>query len=81
VLVARDGNEVARLLDELEDGAGREIGTRALTRMLGSHTYAHRAAELDALLRSLAAKSVAGGSPVGIEPADRWIPAFAGNSA
>ncbi|MDB5367340.1 MAG: hypothetical protein JWM77_3267, partial [Rhodospirillales bacterium] len=77
VLVAHDGNDVARLLEELEDGTAREIGKRALTRMLDSHTYAHRAAELDVLLRSLLAKLV----PVGIEPAEQWIPAFAGYRA
>ncbi len=52
VLVARDGQEVAELLAELNHGRARNIGTAALQRVLAEHTYDRRAAEVDALLRS-----------------------------
>src|SRR5581483_5181738 len=50
VLVARDGGEVAALLDGLTLERARAIGRAALARVLAEHTYAHRAAELEALL-------------------------------
>src|SRR5690606_34963380 len=50
VLVADDGHQVADLLQALAAGEARRIGERARARVLGEHTYAHRAAELEAVL-------------------------------
>jgi spore maturation protein CgeB len=57
VLVARDGQEVAEILQGLTPQRARAIGEAALARALAEHTYARRGAEVDALLRrELAAK-------------------------
>jgi spore maturation protein CgeB len=50
VLVARSGAEVALHLRELTPERAREIGASARKRVLEKHTYAHRAAEVEALL-------------------------------
>ena len=50
VLVASGGDEVAAHLERLEPGAARRIGQAACKRLLAHHTYAHRAAQLEALL-------------------------------
>jgi spore maturation protein CgeB len=50
VLVARDGGEVAGLLDGLEPARARTIGEAGLRRVLAEHTYAHRAEQLEAIL-------------------------------
>jgi spore maturation protein CgeB len=50
VLVARDGAEVAEHMRCLSEGRARDIGQSAYRRVLAQHTYAHRAAELEALL-------------------------------
>lgn len=50
VLVAHDGNEVAELAQSLTPERARAIGQAALKRLLAEHTYAHRAAQLEALL-------------------------------
>jgi spore maturation protein CgeB len=50
VLVARDGAEVAAHLRDLSPERAHAIGEAALRRVLAEHTYAHRAAELEALL-------------------------------
>ncbi len=50
VLVAGDGDEVAALLGELSPERAREIGSAARRRILAEHTYAHRAAEVEAVL-------------------------------
>jgi len=50
VLVARDGAEVADQLDPLTLGRAIEIGRAARRRVLSAHTYAQRAAQVDALL-------------------------------
>lgn len=57
VLVARDGRDVAEHLAALTDERAREIGQAALARVLAEHTYDLRAAEVDALLRTTAAKA------------------------
>lgn len=49
-LVAHSGAEVAQLLEQLDTPSAVEIGRRARQRLLGEHTYAHRAAELEAIL-------------------------------
>ncbi len=51
ILVARDGKDVAALIAELTPQRARDIGQRALARILREHTYAHRGAEVDAFVR------------------------------
>jgi spore maturation protein CgeB len=51
VLVAECGEEVAAHLDGLDAARARRIGKAALRRVLAEHTYAHRAALLEALLQ------------------------------
>jgi len=50
ILVAADGQAVARRLDELDTEQARAIGRAARERALAEHTYDRRAAELDAVL-------------------------------
>jgi spore maturation protein CgeB len=50
VLVASDGAEVAGHVEGLDPARARQIGTRARARVLGEHTYAHRAAQLESVL-------------------------------
>jgi spore maturation protein CgeB len=50
MLVARDGDEVARQLESLDLKKARAVGQAALRRVLAEHTYDHRAAQLDAVL-------------------------------
>jgi spore maturation protein CgeB len=52
VLVARDGRDVADHVRTLTSDRARAIGHAALQRVLAEHTYAHRGAEVDALLRA-----------------------------
>jgi spore maturation protein CgeB len=51
VLIARDGKDIVDHVRSLMPERAREIGAAALRRVLREHTYAHRGAELDALLR------------------------------
>jgi spore maturation protein CgeB len=51
VLVARDGAEVVAHLSGLEPLRARGLGEAARKRVLAEHTYAHRAEQVDALLR------------------------------
>jgi spore maturation protein CgeB len=50
VLVAEDGAEVAALLRELTPERAASIGAAASRRVLGEHTYAHRAAQVEEIL-------------------------------
>jgi spore maturation protein CgeB len=50
VLVARDGAEVAEHVRNTSVEQARRIGEAAYRRVLSEHTYAHRAAQLEALL-------------------------------
>ena len=50
VLVAASGNDVAVYLDALTPSRARKIGEAARKRVLAQHTYAHRAAQVSALL-------------------------------
>ena len=50
VMVARDGAEVAALLGGLTPSRARSLGAAARRRVLAEHTYAHRAAQVEALL-------------------------------
>jgi len=56
VLVARDGRDVADILAGLSQERAKEIGQRALQRVLSEHTYAHRAETVDLLFRRHAEK-------------------------
>jgi spore maturation protein CgeB len=51
VLVARDGRDVADHLRSLTPERARSVGRAALERVLSEHTYAHRGAQVDAILR------------------------------
>jgi spore maturation protein CgeB len=50
VLVARDGEEVARHLAEVDPERARAIGAAARSRTLAEHTYAHRAELVESVL-------------------------------
>jgi spore maturation protein CgeB len=50
VLVASSGEDVAAHLQALDPAAARRRGERARRRVLAEHTYAHRAAQVSALL-------------------------------
>ncbi|WP_411905505.1 glycosyltransferase [Rhizobium mayense] len=52
VFVVRDGRDVCEILSGLTPERAVETGKRALARVLGAHTYRHRAIEVDQLLRS-----------------------------
>jgi spore maturation protein CgeB len=52
VLVARDGSEVAELVDGLNEAGARRLGAAARERILAEHTYAHRAAQVEQLLEA-----------------------------
>jgi spore maturation protein CgeB len=56
ILVARDGNDVIRHMAELSPARAREIGQRALARVLADHTYARRAALVEAFLADVLAR-------------------------
>jgi spore maturation protein CgeB len=53
VLVARDGQDVQAMLADLTLAEARVIGSRARARIMGAHTYAHRAHALAAALARL----------------------------
>ncbi len=50
ILVARNGGEVGEILGGLTPARAREIGAAARRRILAGHTYAARAAEVEAIL-------------------------------
>jgi spore maturation protein CgeB len=50
ILVAKSGQEVQSILEDLDSEKARRIGQAAYKRALLQHTYSHRAAELEALL-------------------------------
>lgn len=52
VLVARDGKDVASILQAVSQQEAAAIGQRALARVLGEHTYDQRAELVDALFRA-----------------------------
>ena len=56
VLVARDGAEVAELLEGLDPDRAREIGAAALERVLAEHTYDRRAEQVEAILAGAPAR-------------------------
>jgi spore maturation protein CgeB len=58
VLVARDGQDVIEHVHALTPERARAIGEAALRRVLAEHTYAHRGAQVDELLRQEMASRV-----------------------
>lgn len=58
VLVAHDGAEVAHIVDGLDAAQARAIGQAAYRRVLAEHTYAHRAAQVDAVLQGRTAAAL-----------------------
>ncbi|MFN7130666.1 MAG: glycosyltransferase [Myxococcales bacterium] len=50
ILVARNGEEVAAHLESLDAARARSIGLAAQRRVLGEHTYAHRAVQFECAL-------------------------------
>lgn len=50
VLVAENGAQVAQILEQLDSARARVIGEAALARVRAEHTYAHRAAQVEAVL-------------------------------
>ena len=50
ILVAGDGDAVVAHLEALDPDQARTIGAAALRRVLAEHTYAHRAAQVEAVL-------------------------------
>jgi spore maturation protein CgeB len=50
VLLARDGDEVARHVEQLTPERAAAIGEQARARMLREHTYAHRAVDIEEAL-------------------------------
>ena len=63
VLIARRGEDVARIIQELKPERARAIGQAALKRALAEHTYAQRGK----LVHSILAEAVASISPVAME--------------
>jgi spore maturation protein CgeB len=57
VLVARDGQEVAELLEGLDEDRARAMGQAALRRVSAEHTYAHRAEQVEAVLGGVGARA------------------------
>ncbi len=53
IILARSPGDVLRCLQEVPDGERRALAERARRRVLGAHTAAHRAAELEGFLREL----------------------------
>jgi spore maturation protein CgeB len=53
VLCAEDGDQVASILEFLEPEHAAAIGQAARERVLAEHTYAHRAAQFDAVIQGL----------------------------
>ncbi len=60
VLVARDGRDVTDFMSTLTASAARAIGHAAHERVLGEHTYAHRAEQVDTLFREFLMRKRAG---------------------
>jgi spore maturation protein CgeB len=50
ILVAQDGDEVVEWIKSLAADRAKEVGAAAYRRTLAEHTYAHRAAHIDAVL-------------------------------
>jgi spore maturation protein CgeB len=55
VFVARDGAEVAEMLESLTPERAREVGLAAQRRILSEHTYRHRAEQFDEVMEGVLA--------------------------
>jgi spore maturation protein CgeB len=53
ILVAKDGEEVGRILEELTAEQAKHIGQAAFEKVISAHTYAHRASQLEQLLKEV----------------------------
>jgi spore maturation protein CgeB len=53
IFMARDGSEVAQIMQTVSPEAAREIGRAARKRILAEHTYRHRALQVHAALEQL----------------------------
>ncbi|MGZ5159068.1 MAG: CgeB family protein [Burkholderiales bacterium] len=60
VLVADNGDDVAEHVARLDAACARRMGQAAYARVLAEHTYAHRAAQLEALLEGRRAQNLSG---------------------
>jgi spore maturation protein CgeB len=56
ILPARNGDEVAAYMQNIDAAQAREIGEAAYRRALAQHTYAHRAEEFDGILQGAYAR-------------------------
>jgi spore maturation protein CgeB len=56
ILVANSGEEVADIIQKLSWQKAAEIGNRAYERITSEHTYAHRAKQVDKILRETLSK-------------------------
>src|SRR3546814_121833 len=61
ILVARDGMDVAEILEDLTPEKAAAIGSAAQAKVLARHCYSSRAREVDGLLRGVHAEKQAGG--------------------
>src|SRR3546814_121831 len=61
ILVARDGMDVAEILEDLTPEKAAAIGSAAQAKVLASNCYSSRAREVDGLLRGVHAEKQAGG--------------------
>jgi len=59
VLVVNDGSEVASLVRDLDPDKARKIGAAARRHILNEHTYAHRAKQVNAVLKHVASLEAA----------------------
>jgi spore maturation protein CgeB len=64
ILLADDADDVTRILRDITPEEARAIGERARTRVLGAHTAAHRAAELESLLLGASGTRSAAADPI-----------------
>jgi spore maturation protein CgeB len=55
VFVARDGADVAAIVDSLTPERARKVGAAAQRRILAEHTYRHRAEQFDQIMEAVAA--------------------------
>lgn len=60
ILVARSGNDVVRLLSELDSQAAKHIGNAAMERALREHTYPKRAIQVEQALLSCLDRKLSG---------------------
>lgn len=51
ILVAQSGDEVKAILSSLTEANAKAVGQAALKKVMEKHTYAHRASELDQILK------------------------------